>query len=120
MNLDNNQKGILWFIAVLIVTFILLLIVKAHAHDHNHPEMNEWLTGLHSKDRTWCCTGNDHDPLDDWNASGDHYRVKYQGEWYDVPDEAVVGGPNKMNEALLWMNKGIGRSVRCFMPGTMG
>ncbi len=110
--------------------FIVLLLLAlavgfaalqlANAHDHNHPERNAWLKSLHAKNNTWCCDGNDHDALDDWETSAGGYRVKFRGQWFDVPDDSIIEGPNKTGEALLWMNKGFsGPSVRCFMPGTM-
>lgn len=99
---------------------LILLICPAHAHDHSRPDLNEWLPTLHSKSKTWCCDGNDHDPIDDWETKNNRYRVKFRGEWYDVPEDAIVDGPNRSGDALLWMNKGyIGMSVRCFMPGSM-
>lgn len=95
-------------------------VAPARAHDHNHPEMNDWLKSLHAKNRTWCCDGNDTDAIEDWGTKGDGYRVKFRGQWFDVPEGALVDGPNNGGVPLLWMNKGyMGASVRCFMPGSM-
>lgn len=97
-----------------------LFIGNVRAHDHNRPFLNDWLKSLHSKNKVWCCDGNDHDPIDDWETKGDRYRVRFRGEWFDVPEDAIVDGSNKAGDALLWMNKGyLGVSVRCFMPGSM-
>lgn len=99
---------------------LLLLITPALAHDHNRPELEDWMKSLHAKGGAWCCDGKDTDPIDDWDTQGGHYRVKYQGQWFDVPKEAIVEGPNKAGNALLWMSKGYGEvSVRCFMPGAL-
>ena len=113
----------LWAVIVLATATVILLIAyltKAHAHDHNRPELNDWLKDLHSANKTWCCVGDDTDAIDAWETKGKSYRVKFRGEWYDVPESALVDGPNKGGDALLWMNKGwTGMSVRCFMPGSL-
>lgn len=103
------------------VVGLAVLLGNADAHDHSRPEMDSWLKTLHAKNSTWCCNGDDTDTIEDWEAAGDRYRVKFRGAWFDVPDSALVEGPNKSNGALLWMNKGfMGVSVRCFMPGPLG
>ena len=107
-------------LVVVVVALIMLATRPAHAHDHNRPELNDWMKGLHSANKTWCCRGDDHDPIDAWETKGKSYRVKFRGEWYDVPESALVDGPNLGGDALLWMNKGwTGMSVRCFMPGSL-
>lgn len=107
-------------LAVIGGLILLSLAFPAHAHDHNRPDLNPWLKSLHAKDATWCCDGDDTDAIEDWETSGNRYRVKFRGQWFDVPAGAVVDGPNKGGDALLWMNKGYsGLSVRCFMPGSM-
>lgn len=104
----------------LIALVMLLSIGPISAHDHARPAMNDWLKSLHSKGKAWCCDGNDTDAIEDWETKDSRYRVKFRGQWFDVPESAIVDGPNKGGDALLWMNKGFtGFSVRCFMPGTM-
>lgn len=103
-----------------LIILLCLVACPVLAHDHAHPINNEWLKSLHSKNKTWCCDGNDTDQIEDWDTKGDRYRVKFRGQWFDVPEDALVDGPNKGGGALLWMNKGYsGVSVRCFMPGTL-
>ena len=113
-----------WLTLIVASLLLLLFALWQHpvrAHDHGRPGLLEWMKGLQSKSRALCCDGNDTDQIEDWETKGDHYRVKFRGQWYDVPDEALVEGPNKGGGALLWMNKGyLGASVRCFMPGLMG
>jgi hypothetical protein len=105
----------------LVVLILVLGTYAARAHDHSRPALNDWLKSLHSANKSWCCNGDDADPIEDWETRDSHFRVKFRGEWYDVPEGAIVDGPNKGGDALLWMNKGyMGMSVRCFMPGTMG
>lgn len=112
------------WLALLIVSLIVLtmaiFIHPLRAHDHTRPFLNDWLKGLQSKNNMLCCDGNDTDAIEDWETKDNRYRVKFRGAWYDVPDSAIVDGPNKGGDALLWMNKGfMGMSVRCFMPGSM-
>ena len=105
---------VLWIWAIMAAT------IPAQAHDHNRPHLNDWLKSLHSKAKTWCCDGNDTDAIDDWETKGNRYRVRFRGIWYDVPEDAVVDGPNKSGTPLLWMYKGyMSPAVRCFMPGSM-
>lgn len=110
--------GAIMFLALLVAAFGALLRV-AGAHDHNRPELNGWMKSLHSKSKTWCCDGNDHDTIDDWETGPKGYRVKFRGQWFDVPDSAIVEGPNKAGVPLLWMDKGFSVGVRCFQPGPL-
>jgi len=113
-----------WLAAVLLFMIALIVLLYnmpiARAHDHANPANNDYLKSLYSKGKVWCCDGTDTDDIEDWGTQGGKYRVKFRGQWFDVPDEALVEGPNRGGGALLWMNKGYsGYSVRCFMPGTM-
>jgi hypothetical protein len=111
-------RSLLWFLWLLAA--LCWGVAVAQAHDHDNPGMNDWLKSLHSSGGAWCCNGDDTDPIDDWERRGDRYRVKFRGEWYDVPDSAVIAAPNRGGGALLWMNKGYsGMAVRCFLPGTL-
>ena len=81
-----------------------------------------------------CCDGSDATRLEDvdWEtviSDGEsHYRVKIEGEWYDVPPNAVVQGPNRAGVALVWpypeWPPGDAThkhwAIRCFMPGVQG
>lgn len=99
---------------------LCLISAPALAHDHARPGLIDWLKTLQNQNKELCCDGTDTDAIDAWEADGKRFRVKFRGEWYEVPDSALVDGPNKSGGALLWMNKGYsGFSVRCFMPGTM-
>ncbi len=103
-----------------VILLVLVMMATARAHDHSHADRNDWLKSLHGANKTWCCDGNDTDAIEDWETKDSRYRVKFRGQWFDVPEGAIVDGPNKGGDALLWMNKGYsGLSVRCFMPGMM-
>jgi hypothetical protein len=38
-------------------------------------------------------------------TSDHHYQVMLEGQWVDVPDEAVLDVPNKYGKALVWYSK---------------
>lgn len=44
----------------------------------------------------------------DWESKAGHYRVKIEGEWYDVPEDAVITEPNRAGRAMVWPIKGWG------------
>jgi hypothetical protein len=95
----------------------------AYAHLADRPELNHWAAGLKSEAGLPCCDGSDAEPIidADWRAGADgHYQVRIEGEWVDVPNSAVVPGPNKYGRALVWGYWMLGEtkkfSVRCFMP----
>ena len=95
----------------------------AIAHDHSRPELDHWFMSLQSKGKSPCCDGSDATRLDDvdWESEDGHYRVRLEGEWVDVPDSAVVNGPNRAGPTMVWPYyvNGAMRGVRCFMPGNM-
>src|SRR5215470_3719011 len=105
-------------VAVLSIT----TINRTHAHDHAHPELNSWFESLHSS-KGPCCDGTDAERVDDadWETKDGHYRVRIDGEWVDVPNEAVVSGPNFAGRTMVWPYYLNGHpKARCFMPGSIG
>ena len=46
--------------------------------------------------------------------------MRLDGEWVEVPDEAVITEPNRAGRTMVWPVKtAFGVSIRCFMPGSM-
>jgi len=83
--------------------------------------LKPWFDTLKSG-KGWCCSNADgvavSDP--DWDSRNGHYRVRLGGEWIDVPDEAVIKEPNRAGRTMVWPIEGpMGRSIQCFLPGTM-
>ena len=69
-----------------------------------------------------CCSDADGvtiaDP--DWESHQGHYRVRLDGQWIDVPDDAVITEPNRAGRTIVWPVKtAFGISIRCFLPGSM-
>lgn len=124
---DPEVRGIDWAImgcfigALLLVAWLLLLMAKpANAHDHDHPELTDWYKSLRSG-KGPCCDGSDAQSVDDpdWENNSGHYRVKIEGEWTDVDDDAVITEPNRAGIAKVWpMHKDGHPKARCFMPGS--
>ena len=53
--------------------------------------LKQWFDSLHSG-KGPCCSDADGTALSDvdWEARDGHYRVRIEGQWWDVPDEAVI------------------------------
>jgi hypothetical protein len=111
------------FIGAIALLIMLMLQIPAHAHDHSRPELDGWFKGLQSSSKAPCCDGSDAMRLDDvdWISKGGHYQVRLEGEWIDVPDDAIVGEPNRAGPTMVWPWRTDGKlnRVRCFMPGSM-
>lgn len=124
------------------ILIMLLATTALWAHDHARPDLDSWYPSLNSR-KGPCCDGPRTDALHlqdvDWQTQekdGSHFRVRIpktgpdfqravQGEsveteWVDVPDEAVVHEVNRAGIVLVWPMYGyMGKTVRCFLPGTM-
>jgi len=113
------------WLALALLSFVVLCIcgigMVAQAHDHEHPELNEWYMGLHAKGGAWCCDGNDAVTVDEWATKDGHYIARVEGEWISIPDDAVVEGPNRAMQAKIWPKHMDGHpEARCFIPGALG
>jgi hypothetical protein len=86
-----------------IVLIFLLLCTPALAHDPSHPELNEWFNRLASG-KGLCCSFADGSVVSDvdWESKDGHYRVRLEGRWVDVPDDAVITEPNRAGRTMVW------------------
>jgi hypothetical protein len=103
----------------------------AHARDdgkYANSPLKAWFDQLASQ-RGLCCSFADGFSLADvdWDVQCAsvagveqcRYRVRVDGVWLDVPDEAVVTEPNRYGRAVVWPyqdTSGV-TQIRCFMPG---
>jgi hypothetical protein len=96
----------------------LLLMVLAsqlgHARDrgqfaNSNPEIKAWFDTLRSG-KGPCCSDADGSAVSDvdWESGNGHYRVRIDGEWIDVPDEAVITEPNRVGRTMVWPIRGYG------------
>ena len=71
--------------------------------------------------RGLCCSFADGFSVQDvdWDTLDGQYRVRIYGQWFVVPDDAVVAEPNRFGPAVVWpYNDRYGNTqIRCFMPG---
>ena len=86
------------------------------------PELKAWFEGLKSG-KGPCCSDADGSAVSDvdWQSGNGHYRVRLDGLWVEVPDEAVITEPNRIGRTMVWpIRDGVGGLyIRCFMPGSM-
>jgi hypothetical protein len=88
---------------------------------NTNPDLKAWFDSLKSG-KGPCCSDADGTAVSDvdWQSGNGHYRVRLDGEWVDVPDEAVITEPNRVGRTMVWPLRGyLGVTIRCFMPGSM-
>ncbi len=115
--------------AVLLAVLLAILPITAqlaHARDpdgrYANSPLHAWFEQLASK-KGRCCSDADGRALSDvdWTSHDGHYRVQIDGEWVDVPDDALITEPNRAGRTMVWPTWLDGHPhVRCFMPGSMG
>jgi hypothetical protein len=127
-----------WRDWMILVAFVLVLVLAgrilaphaAAARDvdgrYANSPLHDWFDNLHSS-KGPCCSDADGTALSDvdWEAKDGHYRVRIEGQWWNVPDEAVIKEPNRAGRTMVWpiYYRAIGTplrvDIRCFMPGSM-
>ena len=117
-------------ISLRLASAVLLVMLAAPAsqardpdghYEAQNPELHKWFESLRSG-KGPCCSDADGTAVSDvdWETANGHYRVRLDGEWIDVPDEAVITEPNRIGRTIVWPIRGyLGVSIRCFMPGSM-
>lgn len=100
---------------------ITLASGAALAHDPARPDLNGWFDSLRSGKGPCCSTSDGVTVADpDWETKAGHYRVRLDGAWIDVPDDAVITEPNRAGRTMVWPMHMDGETViRCFIPGSM-
>lgn len=96
------------------------------AHDHDHPEYDEFYSGLYywMRDgsgkpyKASCCNRKDCAPIDDdlWRPGPNGYQVWWFNEWIDVP---VVERPKGVRQPRQAVVCAIGGRIVCFTPGVL-
>ena len=121
----GRQRRSISTLQIVCVTLLLGLFSQfSHARDdgrYANSPLKPWFDSLKSG-KGPCCSDADGfavaDP--DWESKSGHYRVRIEGEWWDVPDDAVITEPNRAGRTMVWPIKGWGGlTIRCFMPGSM-
>ena len=121
----RQQQGGRTILPILCVVLQLGLVSQvSHARDdgrYANSPLKPWFDNLKSG-RGPCCSDADGYALadPDWESKSGRYRVRIDGEWHDVPDDAVITEPNRAGRTMVWPIKGWGGlTIRCFMPGSM-
>lgn len=109
---------------IIVAAFMAFLTYAVMARDDGRfaqSDLKSWFEKL-SSGKGLCCSIADGrtvtDP--DIDMNGAHYRVRVDGTWLDVPDDAVITEPNRFGQPVVWPYVdalGITR-IRCFMPGS--
>ena len=118
---------------VIFLGVLLLTGAEAMAEDRGQlgtisPEVGAWASTLQNKLNQGCCSSADgwKPEETEYDIVAGRYRVRIEGNWYVVPDEAVLQGPNKFGFPVVWYyrswDNGIKASIqiRCFIPGAGG
>jgi hypothetical protein len=111
----------------LVIGSVLLTLPLASGQARNldgryaNSALKQWFDSLKSG-KGPCCSDADGSAVSDvdWESRGGRYRVRIEGEWHEVPEDAVITEPNRVGRTMVWPIKGyLGLSIRCFMPGSM-
>lgn len=118
--------------ALILVAVIVSLVIPAHARDDGRfagSPLKLWFDKLASQ-KGLCCSFADGVTIADvdWDtatvAAGGAiphvvYRVRIDGQWIVVPDNALVTEPNKFGPAVVWPYQDASGTtqIRCFIPG---
>jgi hypothetical protein len=127
--LEPNSKSVVPHAksyAALAASFLILCPVGARDLDGrfaNSP-LKPWFEKLSSGKGPCCSDADGSVVLDaDWESKDGHYRVRIEGLWWDVPEEAVIVEPNKLGRTMVWpiyrwpLDRSLRIEIRCFMPG---
>jgi hypothetical protein len=110
--------------AAVLMASVAVLTGNAMARDdgrYANSSLKSWFDSLKSG-KGPCCSDADGSAVSDvdWESKDGHYRVRLEGQWIDVPEDAVITEPNRFGRTMVWPIKGtLGISIRCFMPGSM-
>jgi hypothetical protein len=132
--MSDRAINILFALILFLLTALLVYFAwpatKALSRDldgrYAQSPLKSWFDSLRS-DRGPCCSDADGYALSDvdWETKDGHYRVRIEGQWFDVPPEAIITQPNLSGRTMVWpiYKRGFGEvlnvEIRCFMPGPM-
>jgi len=111
---------------IIIALLLVLSTSQALARDdgrYAQAPLNGWFSQLRSG-KGLCCDGADGKRVNDvdYDRDATGYRVRLDGQWVRVPDDAIVDVPNRAGFAMVWpYTDADGKvTIRCFMPGALG
>jgi hypothetical protein len=130
--MKKDMDNLTFRIIILCVTtavLLMMIIGAVFAHDKHYAinsDMKHWFEGLRSG-KGPCCADADGNVITDadWESINGHYRVRLEGQWIDVPDDAVIKEPNMYGPTIVWPINIWGANgkntpmIRCFLPGAL-
>ena len=118
-------------IVLLVISLLPTSSVGRDRGQYANSQLKPWFDSLRSE-KGPCCSDADGSAISDadWEAVKDnskptvHYRVRLEGQWWDVDDSAVITEPNRAGRTMVWPiylrdGSSLAINVRCFMPGAM-
>ena len=127
---SRTRRHVLAILTVLTLAQLLLPMWAAHARDadgrYASSPLRSWFETLRSQ-KGPCCSDADGTALSDidWDVTDGQYRVRIEGQWWNVPEEAIVKEPNRAGRTMVWpvyywqLDRALRIDIRCFMPGHM-
>jgi hypothetical protein len=116
-------RGIFFSIALSLSFFPGLALTRDLDGKYANSPFKQWFDSLASR-RGPCCSVADGQSVEDvdWDTKNGQYRVRLDGQWIEVPADALVTAPNKFGPAVVWLYKDYeGKTqIRCFIPGAAG
>ena len=103
--------------AVALIASAAVFAGSATARDdgrYANSPLKPWFDSLRSA-KGPCCSDADGSVVSDvdWESKDGHYRVRLEGQWIDVPDDAVITVPNRVGPDHGLADQG---SIRDFDP----
>jgi hypothetical protein len=115
--------GIIWRAALTLLFFPGLGLARDLDGKYANSPLKQWFESLASR-RGPCCSVADGQSVEnvDWDTKDGKYRVRLDGQWIEVPPDALVTVPNKFGLAVVWPYKDYESrtQIRCFIPGAGG
>jgi hypothetical protein len=100
----RKMKRILFSLALSILFACVVGGVAARDLDGRYANspLKSWFDHLASG-RGPCCSMADGETVSDpdWESKDGHYRVRLEGAWIDVPDDAVITEPNLFGRTMF-------------------
>ena len=123
------MKRIVFALSLSVVVACFVGRVSARDLDGHYADspLKPWFDHLASG-RGLCCSMADGETVadPDWDSKDGHFRVRLDGGWIEVPDDAVITEPNLFGRTMVWPIRFEGQNfegqnivIRCFMPGSM-
>lgn len=127
---SRTRRPVPGILIVLAVAQLILPSLDAKARDvdgrYASSPLKSWFETLRSQ-KGPCCSDADGTALSDidWDVTDGQYRVRIEGQWWNVPEEAIIKEPNRAGRTMVWpvyywqLDRALRIDIRCFMPGHM-